>query len=54
MVGFDGYVQLLQSQKDEPNADLLRLIDLLTTDAFLAMIDDVETQPAFIVKVNVK
>ena len=52
MVGFDGFVELLQSQKAEPNEDLLRLIGLMTTDAFVAMVDDVEALPAFVVSIH--
>jgi hypothetical protein len=49
MVGFDGFVELLQTQQAGGNVDLQEFLGLLNTDAFLAMIEELKTNDAFLV-----
>ena len=49
LVGFDGWIELVQSQLDAGDADVLRLQELLTSDSFLALLDEVEANEVFIV-----
>ena len=51
IVGFDGFVELLQKQKDDANPDLLRLIDMMTTPEFLIMIGQLQANEYFQVSI---
>jgi hypothetical protein len=46
----DGFVELLQQQKEDCNPDLLRLIGMFTTPEFLAMIEELQANEYFKVK----